>query len=92
MIQLNGTNATEMRDILKQNRSDKLINPREITERMVKATIPQWLRSQILEMVQYREYDRCTCPIEQAMAQAVYNLIVKELMDAQKEEQMKNYK
>ena len=63
MIQLNGTSATKMRDKLISERSDGNITPKEIESKLGKIEIPQWVREQIIEMVNYRVYDRCTCSI-----------------------------
>lgn len=92
MIQLNGTSATELRDRLIEERSNGNITPKQITERMVSGEIPEFLRIQILQMVKYRIYDRCTNPIEQAMEAAVHQQIVKELMDEEKNKTYGNTK
>lgn len=84
MIQLEGTSACKMRDILRTQWLNKEISKLEITRRLEKITIPAFLRGEIIEMVRYREADRCTCPIEQAMFSAVCTHIVSELMDAEK--------
>jgi hypothetical protein len=83
MRKLEGTTACKMRDELWSKRS-KTFTPTVITNRLTKIGIPAWLRSQIIQMVRYNEMDRCTDAIEQAMYQSVCNLIVKELMDAEK--------
>ena len=84
MIKLEGTTACLMRDELEKARFDKKITTGQITNKLSKMELPDWLISQTLQMEQYRKFDRCTCPIEQAMAQAVYNKIVKDLMDKEK--------
>jgi len=86
MIKLTGTTACTMRDKLVSCWLNKDIKLSEITDRLTKIEIPDWLESQILQMVHYRQLDRCTCPVEQAMFQAVCNKIVDKLM---KEEQLK---
>ena len=84
MIQLNGTPATEMRDTLRTKWLNKEITLPQIEDRLSKMDVPEWLNGQILEMVQYRMCDRCTCPVEQAMAGSVYYKIVDKLMKEEK--------
>lgn len=78
---LEGTAACLMRDELNKARFKKLITPKEITDKLSKIDIPEWLRCQILQMSNHRKYERTTCPIEQAMESAVNYHIVKELLD-----------
>jgi len=71
-----GTIACEIRDQLRQYRSRKEINLTQITEGLYKVGIPDWLQSQILQMVNFNKYQRITCPIELAMEQAVHRNII----------------
>lgn len=84
MIQLNDTSACLMRDELRSAWLNKKITLTQIKDRLCKLEIPEWLQSQILEMVEYRKYDRITCPIEQAMEAAVCYKIVQKLIKEEK--------
>ena len=84
MIQLNDTSACLLRDELKSVKFDKKITLKQIEDRLTKTEIPNWLEGEIIEMVEYRKFDRCTSPVEQAMYQAVCNKIVDNLMKSQK--------
>lgn len=84
MIQMIGTAACEMRDRLIIARREKKITLAKITDKLSKIELPKWLQSQILQMVEYRKYDRITCPIEQAMEAAVHYHILNDIIDKQK--------
>lgn len=81
---LHGTTATLMRDKLKKEWFAKRIKLHEIKDRLCKLEIPEFLRSQIIQMSEYRKYDRIKDCIEEAMFDAVCYHIVKELMEQQK--------
>jgi len=81
MIQLTGTTACLIRDKLIEARNNKKITPTQITDRLSKRKMEEWLKGQIIEMVEYRQYDRITCPIEQAMHDAVCYHIVCEIQE-----------
>lgn len=81
---LQGTSATIMRDELKKEWFSKRIKLHEITDRLSKLEIPYWLRGQIIEMSEYRKYDRIKDDIEEAMINAVFYHIVKELLQKEK--------
>jgi len=83
-MQQQGTTACQMRDELFKLRCEKRITPTQITKRLTAIDMPDWLRGEIIQMTSYNQYSRITCPIEQAMLQAVCNHIVKELMDNEK--------
>ena len=85
-LQLEGMAACKMRDELWILVHAGELKRSEITSRMTKVDLPQWLRAQIIVMCTHNQYKRCTDPVEQAMHQAVCNKIVKELMDKEKEE------
>jgi hypothetical protein len=77
MIQLTNTTACKIRDNLKSLWLNNKIKLHEITNRLCKIELPNWLQSQIIEMCDYRKYERCTCPVEQAMFDAVcYHIVV----------------
>ena len=84
MIQLNDTSACLMRDELIKARYDKKITLKQITDRLCELDIPDWLQSQILEMTDYRKYERTTCAVEQAMEAAVCYKIVEKLLKEEK--------
>ncbi len=91
-MQQTGTAACNMRDELWKAYSGKRITLSQITKRMQNREIPDWLQSQIIQMVRYREGERTTDPVEQAMAAAVYYHIVKRLKDEDYAEWEANYK
>ena len=68
-----------MRDEIWRNRSKGLKLP-YVTDKLTEIGIPKFLQGEIIQMVRYRETKRCTDAVEQAMAQAVYNLIIRDLM------------
>lgn len=77
---LTGTPACLLRDQLSKARFEKRITPKKITTRLIKIGLPNWLQKDIIAMVRYNQSNRSTCPIEQAMFDAVCALILKELM------------
>lgn len=79
MIQQTGTPACIMRDELRQARADKKITLEGITQKLSKMELPNWLQAQIIQMAEFRKYDRITCPIEQAMLSAVCSHIITEI-------------
>jgi hypothetical protein len=81
MNKLSGTTACKMRDILIVARHDKKITLKQITKRLCDMPMEKWLQAQIIEMVEYRQYDRITCPVEQAMHDAVCYHIVCEIKE-----------
>ena len=81
---LQGTTATIMRDKLKDEWFGKRIKLHEITDRLCKLEIPEWLRKQIIQMSEHRKYDRVKDDIEEAMIDAVYYHIVKDLLKKEK--------
>lgn len=87
MLQQTGTSACGMRDQLWSAYISKKITPKKITEKMSNMDIPTWLRSEIVSMVRFNELKRCTCPVEQAMFQAVCNHIVRELVESERKGQ-----
>jgi len=78
---LDGTAACLMRDTLKKARFEKKITPKEIKNKLSKMELPKWLQGQILQMVNHRQYERITCPIEIAMESAVFYHILNEIMN-----------
>jgi len=81
MIQLNGTAATKLRDSLKSHWLNGEITLKQIETRLEKKELPMWLQSQIVEMVNFRQYDRETCPVEQAMFGSVCGIIINEIIE-----------
>ena len=79
MNKLTGTTACSIRDKLIAARHNKEITLKQITDRLSNMEMPMWLQGQIVEMVEYRQYDRITCPVEQAMHDAVCYHIVCEI-------------
>ena len=79
MLQLTNTSACLIRDKLRNNWLNNKIKLSEITERLSDLDIPNWLQGEIIQMCEYRMYDRITCPVEQAMLKAVCYKIVKEI-------------
>ena len=79
---LEGTSACKMRNELQKARGEKKITLKEITDKLSKMELPKWLQSEILQMVDYRKYDRTTCPVEQAMEKAVCFHVLNEIMNA----------
>lgn len=86
-MQQSGTAACDMRDQLLKLVFAKKITPKQITDRLTKTDLPDFLRGQIIAMCQFNEMKRCTCFVEQAMYQAVCNHIVRELMDSERQGQ-----
>lgn len=84
MIFLTDTSACLMRDELYKAISAKTITKKEITERLYKADIPDWLQAEILQMANYRKYDRITDPVEQAMEAAIHRKIIHQLVNKSK--------
>ncbi len=80
MLQLENTSACLMRDRLSKERYAKKITTSQITDRLSKIEIPDWLQAEILQMVNYRKYDRTTCPVEQAMEAAIISKIVEQIL------------
>ena len=74
-----GTPACIMRDILIEAHASKKIKYKEITVRLYEAGIPMWLQQQIVQMCNFNSYKRITCPVEQAMQDAVYSCILDEI-------------
>jgi hypothetical protein len=72
-------NAILIRDGLLKAKIENKITCKEITLKLSKLELPKWLQSEILQMVNYKKYDRITCPIEQAMEAAVNIHIIKEI-------------
>ena len=83
-MQQSGTTACDMRDQLIKAVFAKQITPKQITNRLTKIDLPDFLRGQIIAMCRFNETTRCTCFVEQAMYQAVCNHIVRELMDSER--------
>lgn len=81
--QLTGTSACLLRDRLRSAWFDKRISTPEITRRLAAMNLPEWLISEILEMESHNKLNRLTCPIEQAMAGAVYVIIIDQIINAQ---------
>ncbi len=77
---LDGTPACLIRDSLMKARAKKEITLKEITNSLSKISIPDWLQSQILQMSNYRKWDRITCPVEQAMEAAVHFHLLNNIM------------
>jgi len=83
-MQLQNTPACKMRDALwVATFSNKVITRKEITDRLSKIEIPDWLQADILQMADHRKYERLTCPVEQAMEAAIHYKIVDELVKNQ---------
>jgi hypothetical protein len=84
MNKLYGTAICKVRDELIKARHEKKITLKQIRERLTEVLAEskhsEIIQMQIVEMVEYRHYDRITCPVEQAMHDAVCNHIVKEIM------------
>lgn len=80
MIQLNGTAACDMRDQLWKLVWEKKITKPQITDRLAKMELPDWLQSQILQMTKYRQCDRTTDSVEQAMEAAVHRKIIDKIL------------
>lgn len=91
-MQQTGTAACDMRDELWKAYASKRITLSQITKRMQNRELPDWLQSQIIQMVRFRETERIKDPVEQAMAAAVYYHIVKRLKDEDDAEWEANYK
>jgi len=72
--------ACLMRDKLIEARRKNKITLKEITNKLCKIEMPMWLQSEILQMTNYKKYERITCPIEQAMEAAVNYHILNEIM------------
>lgn len=87
-IQQTGTAACKMRDELSKAYFANKITHKEITDRMIAQKLPKWLQSQILKMCKYRQYDRITNNIEQAMEKAVHYHILDGII--KKERKKKN--
>jgi hypothetical protein len=81
MNKLTGTTACLIRDKLIDARHNKEITLKQITDRLCERGMENWLMAQIIEMVEYRQYERITCPIEQAMHDAVCYHIVCEIRE-----------
>lgn len=80
MIQLTGTAACILRDELSKAWFSNQIELSEITNRLGRMVIPEFLKSQIIQMCEYRKYDRITDPIEQAMEKAIHFQIVRDII------------
>ncbi len=85
-MQLTGTTACKMRDELLKARSQKKITLKEITDRLCKQHIPEWLQGQIIQMTNHNRNKRITCPIEQAMEAAVSYKILLQVIKESKHE------
>lgn len=83
-LQLEGTTACALRDKLKEAFYQKKITLKEITDKLCKIVLPEWLQAEILQMVSHNQYKRCTCPIEQCMEKAVHYFILKQILDEEK--------
>lgn len=81
MLKLENTSACSMRDKLRKEWFDKKITASQITDRLSKIEIPYWLQCEIIQMVNYRKYDRTTCAIELAMEAAICIKIVQEITE-----------
>ena len=81
--QLTGTSACLLRDRLRSAWFDKRISGPEITRRLATMDLPEWFITEILEMESHNKLNRLTCPIEQAMASAVYIIIIDQILNAQ---------
>jgi hypothetical protein len=79
LMKLTVTTACLIRDKLIKDWHNKKITLSQITERLCEYDMPEWLKGQIIEMVEFRQYDRITCPVEQAMHDAVCYHIVCEI-------------
>lgn len=67
-----------MRDALIRERLSQKITLKQITNRLCKIQLPEWLQGQIMEMAEHNKYNRATCPVEQAMLSAVcYHILDK---------------
>ena len=80
MLQLQGTSACIMRDELVKARKAKKITLQGITDKLCLLDIPNWLQSQILQMVSHRKNERITCPVELAMEKAVSYKILQDIL------------
>lgn len=78
--QLQNTTACKMRDELVNSRFSKKITLSEIRERLYKIELPDWLQSQILQMVNYNQTNRITCAVELAMESAVHRKILDKII------------
>jgi hypothetical protein len=76
---LEGTAACKLRDALLIAKREKRVTCKQITDHLSKRKLPKWLQSQILQMAAHRQYERITCPVEQAMEAAVHVHIIKEI-------------
>ncbi len=90
MIQLTNTAACVMRDELKKARYSGKISLKEITNRLIKTEIPDWLQSEIIQMRSFRKYERLTCPVELAMEAAVNYKILKDLLSKSSQNESEN--
>lgn len=81
---LTGTAATILRDLLIKEWFEKKITPSQISERLKKIDLPEILESQILQMVNYRNTERITCPIELAMEKAVHAKFLERIIQQEK--------
>ena len=87
-MKLQGTPACTMRDELIKARYANKITLKEITDKLCKTYIPEWLQSDILKMVKHNQYKRITCAVELAMQTAVCVKILDEIL----KEDKKKYK
>ena len=78
-MKLQGTNACMMRDELIKARYDKKITLKEITTKLAKQHLPDWLQSEILQMTNHNKSKRITCAVELAMEAAVCIKILDEI-------------
>jgi len=85
MLAQQNTSACKMRDELIKARYEKKITPSEITDRLSKINIPDWLQAQIIQMVNYRKLERLTCAVELAMEAAVCRIILEEIINQNKQ-------
>ena len=79
-MQLTGTNACKIRDTLLKARAEKKITLKQITDRLFEHGIPDWLQTEILQMVNHNKMKRITCPVELAMEAAVSSIILEEIL------------
>ncbi len=85
-LQQQGTAACKMRDDLIEARYAKKITLAQITDRLYKQDLPDWLQSQIIQMVRHRYTERITCAVELAMEKAVNMKIIDQIKAEEKAE------
>jgi hypothetical protein len=78
-LQQENTTACMMRDILKEQWLLKNITLVQITDRLIKKDLPDWMQAEIIQMCNFNKFKRTTCPVEQAMEAAVCVKIIEEI-------------